>query len=109
MNLAERFGKNLGRYREQAGLSQEQLAEKAGLHRTGISEIEKGERVCGIDTLAKLCGALEIELDTLMEGIDWIPAEGSTDGHLEIRRVFLDDLEELPADLPKEGPSGGSK
>jgi transcriptional regulator with XRE-family HTH domain len=102
MNLTDRFGINLSRRREGAGLSQAQLAEKAGLRRAEISKMEKRESVCGSDTLAKLCGVLEIELDALMEGIVWIPAEGSTDGHLETQRVFLDDLEDLVAELESE-------
>jgi len=98
MTLPERFGKNLARYRQAAGLTQEVLAEKAGLHRTEIGELENGKRVCRIDTLAKLCGALQIEAESLMEGID-----GSIDGHLEIRRVFLDDLDELAAEGSRQG------
>lgn len=44
MNVAEHFGHNLRRARKQAGLSQEELAVRASLHRTEIGLVERGER-----------------------------------------------------------------
>jgi DNA-binding XRE family transcriptional regulator len=43
-NPKEIFAKNLRRIRNEAGLSQEELAYRAGLHRTYISSIERGQR-----------------------------------------------------------------
>lgn len=71
MNVAERFAANLLAARAAAGLSQEEVGFRAGLHRTEISQLERGLRVPRIDTLAKLCGALGIEAPVLMEGIRW--------------------------------------
>ena len=73
MSVAERFAANLLSARTAADLSQETVGFRAGLHRTEISQIERGLRVPRIDTLAKLCGALEVELSVLMEGIRWNP------------------------------------
>lgn len=42
--ILEVFGRNVRRYRIDRGLSQEQLAEKAGLHRTYIGMIERAEK-----------------------------------------------------------------
>lgn len=54
----ESFADRLKRFREAAGLSQAQLAEKAGLHRFGVAKIEQGLREPGWGTVQAICGAL---------------------------------------------------
>lgn len=76
MDIAARFAQNLARRRRRAGLSQEELGVRASLHRTEISQLERGLRVARIDTLVKLAGGLSISPAELLEGIDWSP--GST-------------------------------
>ncbi len=71
MSVAARFAANLIAARSASGLSKEEVGFRAELHRTEISQLERGLRVPRIDTLAKLCGALEIEAAVLMEGIRW--------------------------------------
>jgi DNA-binding XRE family transcriptional regulator len=73
--IAERFGENLRRLRRRAGMSQEELAERADLHRTQIGLIERGLRVGRIDTLIKLASALDASPVDLLDGIDWTVAE----------------------------------
>jgi transcriptional regulator with XRE-family HTH domain len=51
---------NIKRYRKQAGLSQEELGEKAGLHRTYIGSVERGERNITLDSLQEIADALHI-------------------------------------------------
>jgi len=78
--VAERLGDNLRRVRRREGLSQESLGRLAGLHRTEIGLLERGERVCRIDTLTKLAGAMAVPPGELLDGIDWVPGpetEGS--------------------------------
>jgi transcriptional regulator with XRE-family HTH domain len=58
--LARRFGADLRAARVAAGLSQETMAERAGLNRTGLSMIERGFRLPRIDTLVKLALALGV-------------------------------------------------
>jgi ribosome-binding protein aMBF1 (putative translation factor) len=72
--VALRFGANLRRCRQLAGLSQEELGERASLHRTEIGKLEKGERLARIDTLVRLAGAMSIRPEELVEGIHWTPA-----------------------------------
>jgi transcriptional regulator with XRE-family HTH domain len=71
--VAGRFGRNLRRVRRREGLSQEELAIRAGLHRTAVGLLERGGRVPRIDTLIRLAGAMEIPPGELLDGIDWIP------------------------------------
>ena len=73
MTVAERFGENLSRLRERAGVTQEEVAWRASLHRTEIGLLERGGRIPRIDTLAKLAGALGVLPAELLEGITWRP------------------------------------
>ncbi len=75
MSVAEQFGANLSRLRERTGVTQEELAFRASLHRTEIGLLERGGRIPKIDTLAKLAGALEVEPGALFEGIAWQPGD----------------------------------
>jgi transcriptional regulator with XRE-family HTH domain len=76
MAVADQLGSNLAYCRRRAKLSQEELAVMASLHRTAVGLIERGERVCRVDTLVKLAGSLEVPPGDLLDGIGWNP--GST-------------------------------
>lgn len=71
VDVAARFGDNLRRQRKLADLSQDDLAFRASLHRTEISQLERGLRRARVDTVAKLAGAMEIDPGRLFEGIVW--------------------------------------
>ena len=58
MDIAARFGDNLVRCRKLADLSQDELSVRASVHRTEISQLERGLRITRIDTLVKLAAAL---------------------------------------------------
>ena len=72
-SVAERFSANLRRLREGAGLSQEELAFRAGVHRTQISLMEGGERLPRFETMVRLVGGLGVEAADLLDGIAWEP------------------------------------
>ena len=73
--MSGRFAANLRRFRKVAGLSQEELAFRADIHRTQISFIESGKRMPRLDTLVKLAGALGVTTNDLVDGITWEPYE----------------------------------
>jgi transcriptional regulator with XRE-family HTH domain len=75
MDIAAQFGDNLIRCRKLADLSQDELSVRASVHRTEISQLERGLRIARIDTLVKLCGSLEVEPSELLAGIDWSPGD----------------------------------
>lgn len=60
------FGKQLQRYRERTGYSQEALAEKIGCSNIHISYIECGRKSPSLDTLVKLGNTLGISADILL-------------------------------------------
>lgn len=64
------FGDRLRELRASAGLSQEALAEKAGLHRNYIGHIERGEKTASLDVLTRLAAALDSSLPELLENFD---------------------------------------
>jgi transcriptional regulator with XRE-family HTH domain len=73
VTVAKRFSQNLVRLRKAADLSQEELAVMACIHRTEISQLERGLRTPRIDTLVKLAGSLQVRVEDLLEGIHWTP------------------------------------
>jgi transcriptional regulator with XRE-family HTH domain len=77
MDTGTRFGRNLASQRRQAGLSQEELADRAGLHRTAISLSETGKRNPRLDTMARLADALGVPVTALVDGVSW---NGYADG-----------------------------
>ncbi len=64
------LGRNVRRRREARELTQEKLAEKAGLDPTYISGIERGLRNPGIKNVARLAKALGLTTAELCKGVD---------------------------------------
>ncbi len=61
-----KFGKKVREERIKQGLSQEQLATRAGVHRTYVGMIERAEKNITIENIEKIARALKIPLDKLM-------------------------------------------
>ena len=61
MNLMHIFATNVKKYSIEKGLSQEALAELAGLHRTYVSAVERERRNISIDNIENIANALNID------------------------------------------------
>jgi transcriptional regulator with XRE-family HTH domain len=66
-NIIQRIGLNITIIRERQGLSQEKLAELAGLHRAYIGQIERGEKNIGLRNLEKIAKGLNVTVQTLLD------------------------------------------
>ena len=62
-------GFNLRKFRERMGISQEELADRCGLHRTYVGSVERGERNISLDNIVRLANALNISPGQLLEGL----------------------------------------
>ncbi|MCK9574101.1 MAG: helix-turn-helix domain-containing protein [Candidatus Omnitrophica bacterium] len=64
-SILEQFGARVRKYRLKKKLSQEKLAELAGLHRTYIGQVECGKRNLALKNVAKLAKALNVSVKEL--------------------------------------------
>ena len=69
-DLRSALGSRVRERRQKLGLSQEELAERAGLHWTYVSGIERGRRNPGLNTLSTLASALRLSLAELVRDLD---------------------------------------
>ena len=65
-----RFGRKIRNTRENQGFSQEELASKAGVHRTYIGMVERGEKNITLMTMKKIASALETRISSLLKDIE---------------------------------------
>ena len=65
-SIASGQPKWLREVRERVGVSQEKLAEMAGLHRTYVSSVERGKRNISLLNIERLAGALDVPMAELM-------------------------------------------
>lgn len=66
MDVGRRVGANIKRLRREQGISQEELADRAGMHRTFISQIERAVKNPTIQTLDKIAQALGVPLTEIV-------------------------------------------
>lgn len=66
-SLSPWLGVAIRRRRERQGLSQEQLAERADLHRTYVSMVERAVRNISVDSLSGIADALELPTSQLIQ------------------------------------------
>lgn len=67
MDINRVFADNIKLLRRQRGLSQEALAERAGLHRTYIGAVERGERNITLLNANRIAEALNVTLSECLE------------------------------------------
>jgi transcriptional regulator with XRE-family HTH domain len=71
--LAGVIGRRIQALRTERGASQEDVAFRAGLNRTAVGQLERGERVPSADTLVRVAGSLEVDPGALIAGLRWNP------------------------------------
>jgi transcriptional regulator with XRE-family HTH domain len=96
--LRRRFGENLIRLRGRGDFSQEEVGQRAGLHRTEISLLERGLRLPRLDTIVRLAGAVEAEPCELLTGMAY-----------RAGRVQRGEWAEQGTPLPKNTQASGSR
>ncbi len=66
-NIRQRLAANLQKHRRAKGLSQEAFAHEAGIHRTYVSDLERGARNPTIDVIDRLARALDVKIGDLLD------------------------------------------
>jgi transcriptional regulator with XRE-family HTH domain len=84
-DAARRLGKNVWMARRRAGFSQEALGSLCSLHRTEIGMIENGQRLPRVDTLLKVSAVLEVSVEKLLDGIEWMAPGPQVGGSFLVR------------------------
>jgi transcriptional regulator with XRE-family HTH domain len=69
-DINKRFGLVIRQWRLKASLSQEELAARAGLHRTYVSDVERGRRNPSLQSIAKLTNALKVSVSVLFQTME---------------------------------------
>ena len=64
------FGLAVRKYRERLGVSQEELARRAGIHRTYVGDVERGERNISVVNMMRLARALNTDLSKLVREME---------------------------------------
>lgn len=74
-SIATALGHELHRRRKDQDLTQSELAERAGVHETYVSQLERGVNVPSIDVVFFLCDALGIEVGSFIERVKRLAEE----------------------------------
>jgi CheY-like chemotaxis protein/DNA-binding XRE family transcriptional regulator len=96
MDIEKVFGASVRKWREKARLSQEELAKKAGLHRTYICDIERGARNVSLKNIKRISDALPVPLTALLGDLADKPATAPRT-HDEMVDILV--VEDNPDDL----------
>ena len=69
-DIRERFGYAVKVRREALGLTQEDLADKAGIHRTYLSDVERGTRNLSLVNIERLAAGLSVRMSELFATVE---------------------------------------
>ncbi|MGE4303219.1 MAG: helix-turn-helix domain-containing protein [Novosphingobium sp.] len=67
MDIRQRLAFNLRRLRQHRGWSQEEFAHRADIHRTYVSDLERGARNPTVTVVDRLASALEVKVGELLD------------------------------------------
>jgi CheY-like chemotaxis protein/DNA-binding XRE family transcriptional regulator len=74
-DVKKNFGAAVRLRRDHLGISQEELAGRAGLHRTYISDVERGARNVSLESIQRLAAALEVPLSVLFSRLEELSSD----------------------------------
>ena len=80
-DLSVEIGKRIRNYRMGQKMSQEELAEKCGLHPTYIGQVERGEKNATLESISRITAGLSVTMSTLFEKIESAEKMGSTENY----------------------------
>src|SRR5260370_16597607 len=104
--ITARFGATVRNLRLRLGVSQEELAERAELHRTYIAGIEAGGRNLTLKSITKLASALEVSTSELLAfgdkagGGSEAPSWGGSNGKIVAILLFEDNPAPVKLSFP---------
>jgi CheY-like chemotaxis protein/DNA-binding XRE family transcriptional regulator len=98
IDMRKQFGAEVKRRRTGLGLSQEQLAEHADLHRTYVSDVESGKRNPSLASIDRLARALGASLGSVFASLEAETNGGTGDAEIN-RQVDLLLVEDNPGDV----------
>lgn len=81
--LSKKIGINIRKFRTQQFLSQEGLALDSGIHPAYLGRLERGEKCPNIDTLLKICDALDISVAKILDFEETANSNSATKQRLE--------------------------
>src|SRR5678816_73601 len=89
-DIKKHFGAAVRLRRDHLGISQEELAGRAGLHRTYISDVERGARNVSLESINRLATALEVPISVLFAGLEELSSDQPA--HLSVSAGELVDI-----------------
>jgi CheY-like chemotaxis protein/DNA-binding XRE family transcriptional regulator len=100
-DVKKAFGAAVRQHRHRLGLSQEALAERAALHRTYVTDVERGARNLSLESISKLARALQVTIGALFQPPALPTGAGARPGRAEAHHHGVDLLlvEDDPLDV----------
>lgn len=89
----EKLGTNVTVRRLRAGLSRGELGSRGAIATRRLAQIEEGRSAGTLDVWVRIAGTLDVSLDDLLEGVDWVPLRAgvrSEEGSYVIRGETVD-------------------
>ena len=90
-NISKVVGERIRKRRNHIGLTQEELAERCGLHHTYIGQLERGEKNATLESIEKVVCGLEISFEALFEHLS-----PNTSGGLSVATQCYELVDALP-------------
>ncbi|HEY2081806.1 MAG TPA: response regulator [Verrucomicrobiae bacterium] len=98
-DVKKQFGAAVRFHRDQLDISQEELAGRAGLHRTYISDVERGARNVSLESIHRLADALEVPLSILFSRLEASSDKSSAPSALSDELVDILIIEDSSEDV----------